>query len=149
MPRFPHILPFLPLVSKLSYDMLPITHISAIYIFPTLCLYIPSKRRHALYFSAMPIISSSLFIFHFCVCLISSPCHPASSPDSTACFTSPPLREARLYTVKLGHNPLNGTHTLVLQHGRQEMCAFTCACTLSFLCMYSMFLAALANKNSG
>ena len=44
---------------------------------------------------------------------------------------------AQHYTVKLGHNPLNGTHTSVLHQGQQPlgvMCAlFVCACAGSVL----------------
>jgi len=56
---------------------------------------------------------------------------------------------AQHYTVKLGHNPLNGTHTSVLQQGQQEMCAYVCACAGSVLwCINVLTCSHEINKGS-
>lgn len=158
MPRFPHI--SLSLVPVGSYNMLTVTYAyHCKFIFSTIVLYFapmlatPSVPLHCIHY-AFPFVFSSFFFKYFlCSLSCGSTCvfhlrflsfllffSQPLPPDSTVCCMSPLLREqTQHYTVKLGHNPLNGTHTSVLQQGQQEVCAFLCVCAGSVLLCINVF----------
>lgn len=140
--------------------MFPFTYVHHCdFIFPTIHLYLPPMQAslsvlpncvHCLFPSVFYFLSFflpffSLFLVGSCdlTCAL-SPLRFLSFP---LFFSQPPpllltvqcavcllcSEQAQHYTVKLGHNPLNGTHTSVLQQGQQEMRAYVCACAGSVL----------------